>query len=428
MWIYNLISFFGIFFLIFIAYIFSKDRKNINYRVVFWGIFLQFLFAFFLLKIRFGILLFSLVNRFVIKILSFANVGSYFVFGPLSISPSNTGPLGEKSLGFILAFQGLLTVIFFSSLMALLYEIGIMQKITGLFSKIFSKSMKISGAESFCSASNIFVGIESFFTIKPYLAGMTPSELCTILTASMATIASTVMGVYVSFLSKDFPTIAGHLALASILSAPAAILFSKILYPEDKTPKTLSENVCIDYKKHNSVITAIINGSYDGVKLLVGIIALLISFLGLLAMFNYIIGFIFRLIGNFFGINLELSLEKILSFIFYPFTFFMGVPLEDIPKVSKLLGERIILTELVSYKHLSEYIITKEIVNLRSVVLASYALCGFSHIASLAIFVGGLVSLIPDRTKEIASLGIRALFASNLACLLTGCVVGVFFL
>jgi len=421
----NLISFSGIFFLLFLAWIFSKDRRNINWRAVFWGLILQFLFAGFIFFFPFGLYLFSLINKMVIKTISFAQAGLYFVFGPLAISPGTTGPAGEKSLGFILVFQALFSLIFFSSLMALLYHFGIMQKLIQAFSWIFSRLMRISGAEALCTASNIFVGIESAFTIRPYIEAMTLSELCLILTAGMATIASTVMAVYASFLYSAFPTIAGHLVSASILSAPASIVVSKLLYPEDSQPKTLGLKVKVSYEKSSSWIEAVIKGAQDGFKMLVGIVSLLLAFLGLLAMLNWFISFLANRIGVFFNLNLDLSLEKLLSYLYYPFSFFMGVPLSDIPRVSYLLGERTIVTELVSYQHLAEYIQKGQLTNLRSITITVYALCGFAHIASLAIFVGGISALAPSRAKDLAGLGFRALFSATLACLMTAAVAGV---
>lgn len=413
--IYNLISFLGIFGLMFIAWVFSKNRRNVNWRTLVWGVALQLIFALFVFRIPAGLFLFNWINDAVIKILSFANAGIYFVFGPLGVPPGEVGEMGEKSLGFILAFQALPAVIFFSAFMSLLYFAGIMQKVLKVFSFIFTKIMKISGAEALCASSNIVVGIESVFTIRPYLDKMTRSELCLILTTGMATIASTVMAIYVGFLYSQFPTIAGHLVSASILSAPAAIVMSKLLYPEDEKPLTLGRVVEGHHEKSSSWVEAIIRGSNEGVKLAVGIVALLLSFLGLLAMLNWII-------SSF----IHLSLQKILSFIFYPFSFLMGVALKDIPMVSSLLGERAIVTELVSYKHLASYITSGELVNPRSIVISTYALCGFAHIASLAIFVGGIAALTPSRAKDLAKLGFRALFAATLACLMTGAVAGVF--
>lgn len=424
---YNLLSFIGIFALMFLAWVFSVNRRNINWCVVFWAVALQLIFAFFIFHIPAGLFLFNWINDFVIRILSFANAGMYFIFGPLAVSPGATGPGGEKSIGFILAFQALPAVIFFSALMAFLYHIGIMQRIVKLFSFIFTKLMKISGAEALCASSNIVVGIESAFTIRPYIEDMTMSELCTILTAGMATIASTVMAIYVGFLYNQFPTIAGHLVSASILSAPAAIVMSKLLYPEDGKPFTLGQVVEGHYEKSSTWVESIIKGSNEGVKLCVGIVALLLAFLGLLAMLNWVISVTGSWIGSLLDRQIELSLQKILSYLYYPLTFLMGIPTKDVAAVSTLLGERTIVTELVSYQHLSQYISSGALTNPRSIVITTYALCGFAHIASLAIFVGGISALSPNRAKDLAKLGFCALFAATLACLMTGTVAGVFF-
>lgn len=398
-----------------LAWVFSKNRRNINWRLIFWGLTLQFFFAALIFSIPTGLFLFNWINDIVVKVLSFARSGMYFVFGPLAVPPGEVGLAGEASIGFILVFQALPAVIFFSSLMALLYYIGAMQKVVKLFAYIFTKLMKISGAEALCASSNIVVGIESAFTIRPYIEIMTLSELCTILTAGMATIASTVMAIYVSFLYKQFPTIAGHLISASILSAPAAIIMSKLIYPEDGRPLTLGQVVEGEYRRASSWVESIIIGSNEGVKLCLGIVALLLSFLGLLAMVDWII-----------GLATDLSLEKILSYVYYPLTFMMGVPVTDIVKVSGLLAERMLVTELVSYQHLSQYILNGSLTNHRSIVIVAYALCGFTHIASLAIFVGGISSLVPKRAKDLSLVGFRALLAATLACLMTGAVAGVF--
>lgn len=426
MGLYNLISLFGIFSLMLVAWVFSKDRRNINWRVIFWGVGLQLLFAGFVFYLPVGLFLFRWINDIVIKVLSFANEGMYFVFGPLAVSPGGVAATGEKSLGFILAFQALPAVIFFSALMAILYHIGLMPKVVKAFAYVFTRLMKISGAEALCTSSNMVVGIESVFTIRPYIEDMTVSELCTILTAGMTTIASTVMAVYVGFLYNEFPTIAGHLVSASILSAPASIVMSKLLCPEEQHPKTLGKVVAGTYEKASTWIEAIIRGSQEGVKLVIGIVALLLSFLGLLAMVNWFISVLGHWIGTALNISLDLSLQKILSFLYYPLTFMMGVVPDDILKVSTLLGERTIVTELVSYQHLSQYINSGILTNPRSIIISAYALCGFSHIASLAIFVGGISTLAPSRAKDLAHVGFRALFAATLACLMTGAVAGVF--
>lgn len=410
-----------------LAWCFSTARGRINWRVIFWGLLLQFAFAAVIFRLPAGYILFQWINDAVVTFLSFAKEGMYFLFGPLAVSPGTTGPKGESSPGFILAFQALPSVVFFSSLMSLLYYLKIMPLIVRGFAFVFRKLMRISGAESLCAASNIFVGVESSLTIRPFLARMTKSELCTILTAGMGTIASTVLALYVSFLYSDFPAIAGHLVSASVLSAPACIIMSKLIYPESQIPRTLGKVPKLEGSSAKSWIEAIIYGANDGIKLCVGIIALLLAFLGLLALANWLLAKFAFLFGLILDLHLELSLQKILSWIFYPLTRMMGVSSESALPVARILGERSIVTELVSYQHLSELIRTGSIQDIKSIVIAAYALCGFAHIASLAIFVGGISALAPGRTGDLARIGFRALLAATLACLMTGSIAGIFF-
>lgn len=424
---YNFISFLGIFIISAFAWLFSKDKKNINWNLILWGIAFQIIFALFIFKVPAGVSIFSWLNSIVIKLLSFSKSGINFLFGPLALSPGEVGLNGESSFGFILAIQALPTIIFFSALIALLYYFRVMQFVVNLFARIFTKLMRLSGAESLCASSNIFVGIESALTVRPYLEKMTLSELHTIMTAGMATIASSVLGLYTMFLKDDFPMIAGHLISASVLSAAAAVVISKLVYPEDEKPVTLGKVVKAHCEPASSWIEAVIKGANDGVKLVVGVFALLIAFLGILALFNWIISVIAQPIVNLFGLNLEVSLKSILGYIFYPFVVIIGVPLQDAAVVARLIGERLVVTELVSYQHLAGLISEGAISNSRSIALTTYALCGFAHIASLAIFMGGISALIPQRTKDLAQLGFRALFSATLACLMTAAVAGVFY-
>lgn len=417
----------GIIFFMCCAWIFSTNHHRINWWVIFWGLLLQFIFAAVIFRLPLGYVFFSWINGAVVKFLSFAREGMYFLFGPLAVSPGTTGPGGESSLGFILAFQALPSIVFFSALMALLYYLKIMPLIVRGFAQVFRRLMRISGAESLCAASNIFVGVESALTIRPFLTVMTSSELCTILTAGMGTIASTVLALYVSFLYSDFPTIAGHLVSASVLSAPACIIMSKLIYPESKVPQTLGKVPKTETEGAKSWIEAVIYGANDGVKLCVGIVALLLAFLGLLACANWMLGKFTYGLGLIFGSNLELSLEKVLSWIFYPLTRMMGVSTSSALPIAQILGERAIVTELVSYQHLAQFIKTGVVQDVKSIVIATYALCGFAHIASLAIFVGGISALAPGRAGDLARIGFRALLAATLACLMTGAVAGLFF-
>jgi CNT family concentrative nucleoside transporter len=424
---YNLVSFAGIFILMAFAWLLSENRKIINWRVIIWGCILQLIFALFIFIVPAGVNVFMFINDALVKIIDVASAGTKFIFGRLALPPGTTDEWGNESLGFIFAFQALPTIIFFAALMAVLYYIGFMPWLVRIFARVFTKLMKISGAESLCSSSNIFVGIESATTIQPYLEKMTRSELCTILTAGMATIASSVLAIYILILQEQFPTIAGHLVSASFLSAPAAIVMSKLLLPETETPETLGMDVRPYYEKESSIIEATINGANAGLKLVGGIIALLIAFLGLVALIDFIFTGTGAKLNNLIGLNIDWSLKGLLGYIFYPFTLVIGVPPSDAIEISKIIGERAIVTEAKSYMDLAELMAKGRLHDLRSAFLATYALCGFAHIASLAIFVGGIAALVPKRTADLSAVGPRALLAATLACLMTAAVAGTFF-
>lgn len=424
---YNLISFFGIFILMAFAWALSVNRKVVNWRVVFWGTSLQLILAFFIFIVPVGSAVFLFINDVVVKILDSATAGTKFLFGRLALAPGTKNESGEESLGFILAFQALPTIVFFSSLMAVLYYIGVMPRLISAFSWAFTRLMKISGAESLCTASNIFVGIESATTIRPYLSKMTRSELCTILTAGMATIASSVMALYVFILQSKFPTIAGHLVSASVLSAPAAIVMSKLVLPETETPVTRGLHVAPYYERESSFMEAVIHGANSGARLVIGIAAMLLALLGLIALADMALGYAGSAVNGVLNIHFDWSLKGILGYIFYPFTVILGVPIADAREIARLIGERVIATEVKSYQDLYGLIEQGAIDNPRSVVIAVYALCGFAHIPSLAIFIGGVSALAPERSADLARVGFRALLAATLACLMTAAVAGVFF-
>lgn len=424
---YNLVSLCGIFILMFFAWTLSSDRRVINWHVIIWGLILQLVFALFIFVLPAGSSVFIFINDALVKILDVAGAGTRFLFGRLAVPPGTVGPNGEESLGFIFVFQVVPTIVFFASLMGVLYYIGVMPWLIKIFSKVFTKLMRISGAESLCASSNIFVGIESATTIRPYLDDMTRSELCTVLTAGMATIASTVLAIYVLILHEQFPMIAGHLISASILSAPAAIIMSKLIMPETGSPVTLGVNVDPHYERESSMIEATINGANAGVKLAVGVVALLISFLGLVALTDFFLSGAGMRLNNVTGLHVDWSLTGLLGYLFYPFTLVIGVPPSDAMEIAKIIGERTVVTETKSYMDLALLLSSNTLKHPRSAFLATYALCGFAHIASLAIFVGGTAALAPKRVGDLSAVGPRALLAANLACLMTASVAGVFF-
>jgi CNT family concentrative nucleoside transporter len=420
--IYNLVSFLGIFILLGLAWSLSNNKRIINWRVILWGISFQFLIALFIFYLPAGIHVFKIINNIVIAGLNSANAGARFIFGRLALPPGMIDEEGNTSLGFILAFQAFPTIIFFSALMAILYYLHIIPVIIRGFAFVFTKLMRISGAESLCTISNIFFGIESVFTIKPHIDDMTESEFFTILTASMSTVASNVLAIYVFSLQNQFPQIAGHLISASFLSAPAAVMISKLMIPEIALPKTLGENIQPYYKKEPNLFTAIINGANSAIKLIVGIVTLLIAVISLVALIDLCLSGI----GKIVGFPIDLSLRKLLGYLFYPLTIILGIPLQDAGIVSQIIGERAIVTEVTAYQHLAVAIENGLIHNPRSIIITTYALCGFAHVASMAIFVGGIATLIPNKLPVLTKIGFKGLIAATFACLLTACIAGIF--
>ncbi len=425
--IYNFVSFMGIFILVGFAWLCSARRRVVNWRVVFWGIGLQLFFAIFIFWVPIGARFFLFINRVVVAILDTATAGTKFLFGRLAYPPGTVTEAGEPSLGSILAFQALPTIIFFAAIVGALYYLRVMPLFIRGFSYVFTRLMRISGAESLCASSNIFVGVESALVVRPHLKDMTKSELVTILSASMGTIASTVLALYVFYLQGQLPTIAGHLISASFLSAPAAVVMAKLIYPETEKPKTLGVDVKPHYEREENLIMSIINGAMSGLKYLGGIVTLLLAFISIVALLDLILGWFGSGLNSLFGWNFDLSISMILGYISYPFTIILGVPPADALEIAKLIGERTVVTEVVAYQDLSQLLADGELVHPRSAIIASYALCGFAHIASLAIFVGGIGALVPERLKDLSRMGFRALLAATLACLMTGAVAGAFF-
>jgi len=410
-----------------VAWALSTDRKVVNWRVVLWGTALQLLFALLIFIVPAGTKVFQVINDSVVNVLDSAMAGTKFLFGRLALPPGTKNEMGEESIGFILAFQALPTVIFFASLMAVLYYIGVMPWLIRIFSKAFTRLMRISGAESLSTAANIFVGVESATVIRPFLASMTRSELCTILTGGMATIASSVMALYVFILQRQFPSIAGHLVSASILGAPAAIVMSKLLLPETGKPATLGVDVQPHYEKESTLMEAVINGADAGFKLVVGIMTLLLALIGLVSLLDLLVAGAGAEVNKLSGLSVDWSLKGLLGYLFYPFTVVIGVPLDDAGKIAQLIGERAILTEVKAYQDLAGLLASHSITHQRSVVIATYALCGFAHVPSVAIFVGGTAALVPGRTRDLAQIGLRAFIAATLACLMIAAVAGTFY-
>jgi len=424
--IYNFVSFAGLFVLLGVGWALSADRRRMNWRVIAWGVGFQLALGAVVFRAPGSRAVFAWLNDAVLAVLSAAQAGQKFLFGALADGAAMDRAFGAGQ-GFVLAIQALPVIIFFAALMALLYHWRIMPWVIRGFAWLFTRLMRISGAESLCAASNIFVGIESTTTVRPFLARMTRSEFCTILTAGMATVASSTLAVYVGFLGDTFPGIAGHLISASILSAPAAIVFSKVLLPEDGEPVTLGRSVRPQVEPAAGAIDAIVGGAMAGVRLVVGICALLIAFLGMIALVDLGLGQVGRWVGMDGGQSGTLSLSWLLGYAFRPVAAAIGVPWSDARLAGEMLGKRLIATEVPAYFDLAAALKAHAFQHARSPVVIAYALCGFAHVASLAIFVGGTAALVPERRGDLAAVGPRALLASTLACLMTGAVAGTFF-
>jgi len=401
-----------------LAWLFSSHRAKVAWRTIAWGVVLQLLIGVIIFRLPVSHRILLWLNTAVVALLNASKSGTIFLFGPLAASPGESG-----SVGFILVFQVLPVVIFFAAITSMLYHLRVLQILVRLFAKLFHRTMKISGAESLSSAANIFLGIESALVVRPYLEKMTRSELLLILTTGMATVASSTLGVYVAFLTGVFPEIAGHLISASVLAIPASVVVAKLLIPETEAPVTLAAVPPEDKSSRSkNLISAIIEGAMDGLKLAAGISALLIAILGVVALIDKLLG-----VGSsWLGMSEPLSFVRILSWLFYPFAFLLGLQSSDVPIAARLLAERVILTEVFSYNHLAQLISSGQVADPRTVVILSYALCGFAHAAAVAIFVGGTAALAPSRRDDLASLGLRALLAATLATMMTGCVAGIF--
>jgi CNT family concentrative nucleoside transporter len=416
--IHHLVSAVGFLAFACIAWLLSSNRRKVSWKTVASGLALQLALGLLIFQFPGSHRVFLWMNDAVLALLNASKSGTAFLFGPLAASPGEPG-----SVGFILIFQVLPIAIFFAAFTSALYHLRVLQWLVRIFAWLFHRTLGISGAESLCGASNIFVGVESALVIRPYLEKMTRSELLCVLTTGMGTVASSTLGVYVAFLSGAFPQIAGHLISASVLAIPAAVVIAKLLVPETETPETLAGVPPEDQStRSRNLMGAIIQGAMDGLRLAAGITALLIAVLGLVALGDKMLG----LGSSWFGLAEPLSMVRILSWIFYPFAYLLGVQGGDVPQAARLLGERVILTEVVSYQDLAQLVSSGGLADPRTVVIMSYALCGFAHVASVAIFVGGTAALAPSRRDDLAALGWRALLAATLATLMTGCVAGIF--
>lgn len=416
----------GVVFLIALAWVFSTDRKKINWRLVIIGLSLQLLLAIGFLNIKELKDFFEGVGDIFIRILGFTEQGVVFLFGE---------KLGKSTgnMGFVFAFHVLPTIVFFSAFTSLLYYFGILQRIVYGIAWVMKKTMRLSGAESLAAAANIFIGqTEAPLVVKPYLGLMTKSEIMSLMTGGMATIAGGVLISYIGFLGggKEF---AAHLLIASLMSAPAAIVAAKILVPE-----TEDFNKDMKFSKvdaGSNVLDAVANGTTDGLKLAINVGAMLLVFTALMAMLNYIM---VDGVGAILGINDNiqaatngkydgLSMQYIMGYIFSPIAWLIGVSPQDSLLVGQMLGEKTILNEYYAYATLGQLKNANAFADPKSIIIATYALCGFSNFASIGIQIGGIGALAPSKRVLLSQLGMRALLGGTIACLLTASVIGMFY-
>ena len=369
--------------------------------------------------------LFRGLNDLVLAVLQSGNAGAEFLFGPLAVGPGQTTASGEPSVGFVLGAQVLPAVIFFAALMALFYHVGLVQPLVRLLGRMFRRTLELSGAEALVGSSNIFLGVESAATVRPYLERMTRSELLVVLSCGMSTVASTTLAIYVLFLKDTFPQIAGHLISASVLSIPAAAMLSKLMLPETGVPETRGEVPPLaQSERHGNPMAALAAGAWDGLRLAAGIATLLIAVLGVVGVLDLALNKLSEPWADSLGGVIDL--RRILAWVFTPLAWLMGVEIADVAEAGRLLGERFVLTEIVAYQKLAGLAASGE-VSLRTLLVLSYGLCGFTHLASVGIFVGGIGALAPGRRNELAALGPRALAAATLATLTTGALAGLFY-
>lgn len=426
----------GLVFIVGVAYLFSTNRKAVDWRLVAAGIGLQIVFGLLIAKIEAVQLAFEYVSAQFIVFLNFAQKGAEFLYGDLSRNSDAVKGV-RHNLGFLFAFQTLPTIIFFSAVTAGLYHLGVLQKIVYCFAWVMTRTMKMSGAESLSIAGDVFMGqTEAPLLVKPFIPGMTQSELHCLMVGGMATIAGSVFGAYVSFLGGSDPAeqtkFATYLLTASIMSAPASVVMAKLFLPEtepiDKSLKLTKDHVGVN------LIDSIATGAADGLKLALNVGAMLLAFIAVIYALNWIL---VGLIGHYTGLNEFVvnstngtfdgfSLQYILGQVFRVFAFFIGVDWKDTLAVGSLLGQKMVINEFVAYSDLG-VMKAAGILSEKSILISTYALCGFANFSSIAIQIGGTGGMAPSRQADISKLGLRAMIAATLATMMTATIAGALF-
>jgi concentrative nucleoside transporter, CNT family len=402
----------GLLTMLLLAWSFSTNRSAIRWRTVIWGLGLQILFAFLVLKLTIGQAVMAWAGGKVTQMLGYTFAGSQMVFGELGKQHS--------SIGLIFAFQVLPTIIFISAFFAVLYHLGVMQLVIRAFAWLMQKTMRVSGAESLNVAASIFMGqTEAPLTIRPFLAEATRSELMTIMTSGMAHVSGGIMAAYILSGIE-----AKHLLAAVIMTAPGTILISKMLVPETEVPATEGKVHMPQTAEHNdeNLLGAIARGTIDGGQLAFNVAIMLISFLALIALLNGVMGGTHNWLAAHHFPFFPSSLDQILGFCFAPIAWLIGIPWHDAPAIGNLLGTRMVINEVVAYTHLGAQ---KAMLDARSFTIATFALCGFANLSSIGIQIGGIGALIPNRRNELARLGLRAMLAGTMANLMSASIVGM---
>ena len=433
----RLISVLGLVVLLLAAWAMSVDRRRVDWRLLAWGMGLQIVFALFILKTPVGEAMFAGLNDVIVALLGFTTDGARFLFGNLvdnAVPVTGAGEGAVANTGAFFAFSVLPTIIFFSSLMTLLYHMGVMQAVVKGVAWVMMRTMRTSGAETLSAAGNIFVGqTEAPLMIKPFVERMTMSELNAVMTAGFATVAGGVMAAYVGLLVAYFPDIAGHLLAASVMSAPAALVVAKLMYPEREEPVTRSSLEVTVESPDANVIDAAARGAGEGLTLALNVGAMLLAFIAIIALLNAVIG----LVAGWTGLDAllvslgalaqgqALTLEVMLGWALAPLAWLMGVPWGDAVAVGSLLGIKTVANEFVAYLQFSNMLAAGDVLSPRSIVIATYALAGFANFSSIAIQIGGIGGIAPSRRSDLSRLGLRAMIGGTIAAFLTATIAGI---
>ena len=419
-----LFGLFGLSVLLFIAWLFSNNRGAVDWRLVATGITLQIGFAALVLLVPGGKDVFDALGQGFVKILSFVGEGSRFIFGDL---------MDTSKFGFIFAFQVLPTIIFFAALMGVLYHLGVMQFIVRIMALAITKLMKVSGAETTSVCASVFIGqTEAPLTVRPYISRMTESELITMMIGGMAHIAGGVLAAYVGMLGGEDPVqqlyYAKHLLAASIMAAPATLVIAKLLIPETGNPLT-RDTVKMEIEKTTSnVIDAAAAGAADGLRLALNIGAMLLAFIALIALLNWPLTWMGEVTGLAQWLGRPTDMASLLGFLLAPIAWVIGVPWQDATTVGGLIGQKIVLNEFVAYMQLADIVngnVEGVVLTEKGKLIATYALCGFANFSSIAIQIGGIGGLAPERRQDLARFGLRAVLGGTLATLMTATIAGV---